>query len=118
MKKAFGFAALLLPLLVAGQARQAHAQQRMMEPPKIREAEDADLRLNGIPEDQVPRISRPAETLVLGGFSPAERMQVGVGLFVVPKTATANFQEVRVNPAKDPTGKTSRIAAVGMSLRF
>ena len=57
-------------------------------------------------------------TLIVGGWSPSQGVTVGLGLFAVPKSATANPQDARMDPHKDPTGKTSRVAAVGMSFRF
>jgi hypothetical protein len=56
--------------------------------------------------------------MIVGGWAPNSRTMVGVGLFSVPKSATTDMQEVRVNPMKDPTGKTSRVAAVGLSFAF
>lgn len=60
---------------------------------------------------------RPRITL-FGGWQPNRSTTVGIGVFSVPRSATANQQELRVNPMKDPTGKSSRVAAVGLNLAF
>lgn len=60
----------------------------------------------------------PSQSMIVGGWSPVGGAIVGVGLFAIPKSATADPQEARRNPMKDPTGKTRRIAAVGVSLSF
>jgi hypothetical protein len=55
---------------------------------------------------------------LFGGWQPNRNTTVGIGLFSVPRSATANQQELRINPMKDATGKSSRVAAVGLNLAF
>ena len=55
---------------------------------------------------------------MFGGWQPNKSTTVGIGLFSVPRSATANQQELRINPMKDPTGKSSKVAAVGINLAF
>jgi hypothetical protein len=124
MRCPFGAAALIPALLFA---TSVYAQTN---------SQTAKARVQLTPSDSVPRAhnkrptvfamdapapARPlarGRTMLFGGWHPSDRMMVGVGLFSIPKSATANPQEARIDPLKDPTGKTRRVAAIGMSFRF
>ena len=91
---------------------------RLTAPEPARPTQEGRLTLFSL---DVPVTNRPfakGRTILFGGWQPNERTMIGVGLFSVPKSATANPYEARIDPMKDPTGKTSRVAAVGMSFNF
>lgn len=71
-----------------------------------------------LPTSPYAEPSGRARTTLFGGWQPNPNTMVGIGLFSVPRSATANQQELRINPMKDPTGKSSRVAAVGLNLAF
>ena len=126
----FGAVALLLPLALATPAiapsqpapesREAPAPDSDAgdEEPYVRIVPDT----TGPPADEAALAMRRSNgSMIVGGWSPEERISLGVGLFTVPKSATSDiddFNRARTNPMSDPAGRTSRVAAVGISFAF
>lgn len=137
MRRMIGGAALLVPLALA---TPSEAQQvRPNAGPRgaamairgltlgalaNRDSPDAQPNKRGkatlfaIPTSPYAEPSGQARTTLFGGWQPNASTTVGIGLFSVPRSATVNQQELRINPMKDPTGKSSRVAAVGLSFAF
>ena len=118
MRRILGAAAALLSCALSSMAiaqnMPAQSSRSASEESPRLVASASTVRLSSAPI----AIQRHGTSMIVGGWAPTSRMVVGVGLFSVPKSATANAQEARVNPMKDPTGKTSRVAAVGLSFAF
>jgi hypothetical protein len=136
MKRMIGGAALLVPLVLAtpAEAQQVRPNTRLgaaLVSPGLalgalgdRASPDAQPSKRGkptlfaMPTSPYAEPSGRARTTLFGGWQPNRSTTVGIGLFSVPRSATANQQELRINPMKDPTGKSSRVAAVGLNLAF
>ncbi|MDB5699417.1 MAG: hypothetical protein JWN69_2221 [Alphaproteobacteria bacterium] len=132
MRRLIGAAALLVPLALSTPS-QAQKVGAIAGPPNGAWAAGASSAprsaKRGKPtlftQDMSPGQASPyaepsgrGRTMLFGGWQPSQTMTFGVGLFSVPKSATADQQEVRVDPMKDPSGKSSRVAAVGLNLAF
>lgn len=130
MWRMIGGAALLVPVVLAtpAEAQQVRPNARpgaaISSPGLALGAPDAEPSKRGKPTLFVLPTSsyaepsgRPRVTL-FGGWQPNKSTTVGIGLFSVPRSATANQQELRINPMKDPTGKSSKVAAVGVNFAF
>lgn len=136
MRRMIGAAALLVPLVLAtpSEAQQVRPNARpgaamasrglALGALGDRVSSDAQPSRRGkptvfaIPTSPYAVPSGRARTTLFGGWQPNASTTVGIGLFSVPRSATANQQELRINPMKDPTGKSSRVAAVGLNLAF
>jgi hypothetical protein len=137
MWRMIGAVALLVPLALAtpSEAQQVRAnagpQGARMASPGLalrglgeRASSDAEPARRGKPALfalPTPAYAEPSgrpRVTLFGGWQPNPGTTVGIGLFSVPRSATANQQEVRINPMKDPTGKSSRVAAVGLNFAF
>jgi hypothetical protein len=119
MRRIFGASAALLSCALSS------ATYAQIQPAQQRPQADARQNLRLIATPSTLRLSnapiavqRHGSNMIVGGWAPSSNLVVGVGLFAVPKSATANAQEARVNPMKDPTGKTTKVAAVGVSFAF
>ena len=70
------------------------------------------------PKDVVPA-EDPSEPRLFGSLPVAENFSVGVGLFSVLGTTEKEQIRRRMDPAREMLGSSgTRVAAVGMSLRF
>jgi hypothetical protein len=70
------------------------------------------------PKDIVPA-EDPSAPRLFGSLPVAENMAVGVGLFSVVGTTEKEQLRRRMDPAREMLGNSgTRVAAVGMSLRF
>ncbi|WP_332812722.1 hypothetical protein [Sphingomonas sp.] len=136
MRRMIGGAALLVPLVLAtpAEAQQVRPNARpgaAISSPGLalgalgdRASSDPQPSKRGkpalfvLPTSPYAEPSGRARTTLFGGWQPNPNTTVGIGLFSVPRSATANQQELRINPMKDPTGKSSRVAAVGLNLAF
>lgn len=138
MRRVIGAAALLVPLALAtpSAAQQIRSnagphgatpiagRSLALEALSDRGSSDAERGRRGKPalfafptSPHAEPSGRPRISL-FGGWQPNSSTTVGIGLFSVPRSATANQQELRINPMKDPTGKSSKVAAVGLNLAF
>jgi len=135
MRRMIG-AAALLPLVLAtpSQAQQVRPNARPGAAMASRGLALGALGERGSPDAEPSRRGKPTlfaiptspyavpsgrpRTTLFGGWQPNASTTVGIGLFSVPRSATANQQELRINPLKDPTGKSSRVAAVGLNFAF
>jgi hypothetical protein len=132
-----GGAALLVPLALATPAEAQQVRPNARPPgaammsrglalgaladrpsPAVDPARRGKPTLFAIPTSPYAEPSGQARTTLFGGWQPNRSTTVGIGLFSVPRSATANQQELRINPMKDPTGKSSRVAAVGLNFAF
>lgn len=136
MRRMIGGAALLVPLVLAtpAEAQQVRPNARpgaaLVSPglalralgdrasPDTQPSKRGKPTLFAMPTSPYAEPSGRARTTLFGGWQPNRNTTVGIGLFSVPRSATANQQELRINPMKDPTGKSSRVAAVGLNLAF
>ncbi|HYI41004.1 MAG TPA: hypothetical protein VE053_11875 [Allosphingosinicella sp.] len=70
------------------------------------------------PSDMVP-VEDPSAPRMLGSLPVAENLAVGVGLFSVLGSTEKEQIRRRLDPAREMLGNSgTRVAAVGMSLRF
>jgi hypothetical protein len=136
MRRMIGGAALLVPLVLATPAeaqqirRNVASSAALARPglalgaladrpsPAVDPGKRGKPALFAMPTSPYAEPSGRARTTLFGGWQPNASTTVGIGLFSVPRSATANQQEMRVDPMKDPTGKSSRVAAVGLNLAF
>lgn len=68
-------------------------------------------------KDLVP-VEDPSAPRLFGSLPVAENLAVGVGLFSVLGTTEKEQMRRRLDPAREFLGSGTRVAAVGMSLRF
>jgi len=68
-------------------------------------------------KDMVP-VEDPSAPRMFGSLPVAENVAVGVGLFSVLGTTEKEQIRRRLDPAREFLGSGTRVAAVGMSLRF
>jgi hypothetical protein len=69
-------------------------------------------------ESAIAPAEDPSEPRLFRSLSVAENMAVGVGLFSVLGTTEKEQVRRRLDPAREFLGSGTRVAAVGMSLRF
>lgn len=67
--------------------------------------------------DLVP-VEDPSAPRLFGSLPVADNVAVGVGLFSVLGTTEKEQMRRRLDPAREFLGSGTRVAAVGMSLRF
>jgi hypothetical protein len=60
----------------------------------------------------------PSEPRLFGSLSVADNVALGVGLFSVVGTTEKEQMRRRQDPSREYRGSDTRVAAVGMSLRF
>lgn len=125
MHRPFGSTGLVLMLAVATSAVAQPSSQptasRLQITPAPEESRPAKRGRATFFSMEVPVANRPlarGRTMLFGGWQPNERTTIGIGLFSIPRSATADPNQARIDPMKDPSGKTRRVAAVGMSFRF
>ena len=68
-------------------------------------------------QDMVPA-EDPTAPRLFGSLPVADNLAVGVGLFSVLGTTEKEQMRRRLDPAREFLGSGTRVAAVGMSLRF
>jgi hypothetical protein len=69
------------------------------------------------PQDMVP-VEDPTAPRLFGSLPVADNLAVGVGLFSVLGSTEKEQMRRRLDPAREFLGSGTRVAAVGMSLRF
>jgi hypothetical protein len=113
MQKIITAAAIFTPLLLAQPALAQSRTAAKYSAPRVTPVRE-DLAHEF--DDREAAAPRARGNRLLGGWE-ADNMLVGVGLFRVPKMADRSDPN-RNQPLRDPSGKTTGVAAVGMSLRF
>jgi hypothetical protein len=68
-------------------------------------------------KDMMP-VEDPSAPRLFGSLPVAENVAVGVGLFSVLGSTEKEQMRRRLDPAREFLGSATRVAAVGMSLRF
>ena len=123
-----GFAGLAVTGMILVLASPAAALDRSVEGGEVKSsgAVPAQSRAGALVPQNVALDSRdmapaadPSEPRLFGSVPVAENLAVGVGLFSVVGTTEKEQIRRRMDPAREMLGSSgTRVAAVGMSLRF
>ena len=122
-----GYAGLAVTGMMLVLASPAAALDRLVEGGEAKrfEAVPAQSRANSLvsqnveldAKDVVP-LEDPSAPRLFGSLPVADNVAVGVGLFSVLGTTEKEQMRRRLDPAREFLGSGTRVAAVGMSLRF
>ena len=120
MRKSVRIAACVVPLLtasplIAGPAATRQAATHVNPQPEF-QRELEQLRGAFAPMEAEPAPRRGQPRLIGGDWATSDRVVMGVGLFRVPKIDRNDPN--RNHPLRDPSGKTTGAAALGLSFSF
>ncbi|HYG46369.1 MAG TPA: hypothetical protein VD846_00365 [Allosphingosinicella sp.] len=122
-----GYAGLAVTGMMLVLAMPATARDRTMEGGEARSfnAGPAESRPSALVPQSVELDSRgvlpaedPSAPRLFGSLPVADNVALGVGLFSVVGTTEKEQMRRRLDPSREYRGSETRVAAVGMSLRF